>query len=534
MEHSNLGCPHGIHCALDEDVLEALRQSEARYRELVEHANAIILRCNTDGIVTYINEYGQQFFGYTEAEIIGKHVVGTIVPATESTGRDLRPLMDDICNNPKKYEKNINENVKKDGERVWVAWTNKVVKDPLGNPIGVFSIGADITEQRALEHRLHQAEKMNAIGHLAGGMAHDFNNMLQGIMSLAELIRRSGMVDARRYAERIIDVSRDAGDLIGQLLAFARKGQYQITQCDLHRIIDEVVLMLSHGGNKKVVIHKNLAAEVATVSGDPSQLKSALLNLGLNAQDAMPDGGTLTFATKNIESDALEQECASRCSGSGRLLQIDVVDTGRGIPEAERARIFDPFFTTKPIGKGAGMGLAAVYGTVTNHKGAIRCDSVIGKGTRFEIILPVDENASIRSVEKAELKHAAMGRLTILVVDDDPVICVAMKDALQARGYLVITFGSGASAVEFYRNTWKDVDVVLIDMIMPGMGGDELYRELKEINPGLVALIATGHVDDGDAQSLLHEGVRGYLKKPFTVERLEECIRECFEVGRVE
>lgn len=534
MEDSNHRCPHGIHCVLDEDVLEALKQSEARYRELVEHANAIILRWNTDGVITYLNEYAQQFFGYAEAEIIGKHVIGTIAPATESTGRDLRPLMDDICNNPKKYEKKVNENIKKNGERVWVAWTNKIITDPFGNPIGVLSIGADITEQRALEHRLHQAEKMNAIGHLAGGMAHDFNNMLQGIMSLAELIRRSSAADAKRYAERIIDVSRDAGNLVGQLLAFARKGQYQVTQCDFHQIIDEVVLMLSHGGNKKVVIHKHLAAEIPTVSGDPSQLKSALLNLGLNAQDAMPDGGTLTFATNNIDSGALEQECASQCRGSGKWLQIDVVDTGRGIPEAERARIFDPFFTTKPLGKGAGMGLPAVYGTVTNHKGTIHCDSVVGAGTRFQIILPVDENASVRPVEKAKLKRPAMGRLTMLIVDDDHVICTAMKDALQARGYLAITFESGVSAIDFYSKAWKDVDVVIIDMIMPGMGGDELYRRLREINPGLFALIATGHADDADAQSLLQEGVRGYLKKPFTIARLEDCIRECFEVGRAE
>ncbi|MFC6979223.1 two-component system sensor histidine kinase NtrB [Microbulbifer taiwanensis] len=360
-------------------IYEALRKSEERYRELVEHANSIILRWDKTGYITFFNEYAQQFFGYTEAEIIGQHVVGTIVPASESTGRDLRPLMDHICNYPEEHRYNVNENITKSGERVWIAWTNKLLTDENGNAIGVLSIGSDITKQRLLEEELRQAQKMQAIGELAGGIAHDFNNMIHGITGYAEVIQQL-TCDARigEYISHILTTAHHAAELTKQLLTFARKGNYQLSECNTHEIIRDVCAMLERTIDRRIDIERQLDASRPHVKGDIAQLKSALLNLGINAKDAMPQGGTLRFATSNIAIDSSTKISDFEIE-PGQYLLINISDSGTGMSAEVRRRIFEPFFTTKESGRGAGLGLAAVYGTTHLHKGAIRCRSNEGE-----------------------------------------------------------------------------------------------------------------------------------------------------------
>ncbi|MCW8929538.1 MAG: PAS domain S-box protein, partial [Gammaproteobacteria bacterium] len=309
-----------------------LSKNEEKYRELVENANSIILRWDRNGYITYFNEFAQSFFGYSEEEIIGQHVMDTIVPKTESTGRDLSPLMNDICEHPENYESNINENCTKDGHRIWINWTNKVLKDDDENIIGALSIGTDITRQRQMEEELRHQHKMDAIGQLAGGIAHDFNNMLHGLMGFAEILH-SRLEDKKlkSFAEKIITIGKQSSELTGQLLAFSRKGQYQLVSIDLHHEVLELIMMLEHMLNKNISIESSMEAINPYIDGDQTQIKNSLLNLALNAKDAMPEGGTLSFKSSNVTltKELMFQEKVNVAPGN--YVRLDVCDTGCGM-----------------------------------------------------------------------------------------------------------------------------------------------------------------------------------------------------------
>ncbi|WP_299592335.1 PAS domain-containing sensor histidine kinase [uncultured Microbulbifer sp.] len=514
-------------------VYEALRKSEERYRELVEHANSIILRWDKRGFVTFFNEYAQNFFGYSEQEIIGKHVVGTIVPENESTGRDLRPLMDHICNHPEEHRYNVNENVTKDGTRVWVAWTNKILTDDDGEAIGVLSIGSDITKQRLLEEELRQAQKMQAIGELAGGIAHDFNNMVHGIAGFAEVIHQM-TCDARisLYASQILTTAHHAAELTKQLLTFARKGSYQLHDCNTHDIVRDVCAMLERTIDRRIVIHQQLDAERPHIKGDSAQLKSALLNLGINAKDAMPAGGTLMFTTCNItieESLAISDFQLE----PGQYLRINVSDNGMGMSDEVRQRIFEPFFTTKASGRGAGLGLAAVYGTTHMHKGAIQCRSESGKGSCFDLYLPIINDCSKHLKDRGPT--AVIERsIRMMVVDDEAIVRSYSKTLFEMHGHQVDTFATAADAIAFYRQHCADIDLVLLDMIMPQMDGQQLFAELKRINPSIKAMLATGYSVESKVQEIVADGILACLKKPFTYDQLQKKIADMEMEGHLQ
>ena len=515
-----------------QEVYEALRKSEERYRELVEHANSIILRWDKSGRVTFFNEYAQNFFGFSEEEIIGRHVVGTIVPESESTGRDLRPLMDHICNHPEEHRYNINENIKKDGSRVWIAWTNKILTDDDGEAIGVLSIGSDITKQRLLEEELRQAQKMQAIGELAGGIAHDFNNMVHGIAGFAEVIHQM-TCDAKiaQYADQILTTAHHAAELTKQLLTFARKGSYELHDCNTHDIVRDVCAMLERTIDRRIVIRQQLDAKHPNINGDSAQLKSALLNLGINAKDAMPAGGLLEFNTRNVtieDSIAISDFQLE----PGQYLQIHVSDNGMGMSEGVRQRIFEPFFTTKDSGRGAGLGLAAVYGTTHMHKGAIQCRSELGKGSCFDLYLPIikDCGKHLQPCRKAEIPERS---IRMMVVDDEAIVRSYSKTLFEMHGHQVETFATAAEAIDFYRDNHSHIDLVLLDMIMPQMDGQQLFAELKRINPAIKAMLASGYSVESKVQEIVADGILACLKKPFTYDQLKGKISEMLREGHL-
>ncbi|WP_323844628.1 PAS domain S-box protein [Microbulbifer magnicolonia] len=504
-------------------IYEALRKSEERYRELVEHANSIILRWDRDGIITFFNEYAQQFFGYTEAEILGRHVIGTIVPASESSGRDLRPLMEHICNHPEEHRYNVNENITRSGERVWVAWTNKLLTDERGNAIGVLSIGTDITKQRLLEEELRQAQKMQAIGELAGGIAHDFNNMIHGISGYAEVIQQL-TTDPRisEYTTHILTTAHHAAELTRQLLTFARKGNYQLCDCNTHELIRDVCAMLERTIDRRIRVEQRLDASRPHVKGDAAQLKSALLNIGINAKDAMPNGGTLRFATSNIAIDRVTTIADFEIQ-PGQYLLINISDSGTGMPAEVRRRIFEPFFTTKESGRGAGLGLAAVHGTTHLHKGAIHCRSSEGEGSSFDLYLPITKDCAKHASSPA--RPAARGRrFRIMVVDDEAIVRSYSKTLFEMHGHRVVTFAGAEEAISYYRENFGNIDLVLLDMIMPGMDGQQLFAFLKQINPEIRAILSSGYSVDSKVQEILADGILDCIQKPFTYEKLQEKI----------
>jgi CheY-like chemotaxis protein len=351
-------------------------------------------------------------------------------------------------------------------------------------------------------------------------VAHDFNNQLATIMGCAELVRMSS-TDAAVIdeANNIINAARRSSQLTGQLLAFARKGQFQSVPLDVNQLVREVAAIIERSFDRRIVIRQQLAPESVVVMGDPNQIHNALLNLALNSRDAMPDGGELSIATCIKDFDASQTAPRPQELPPGRHVQISVSDTGTGMTKDVMQHLFEPFFTTKPPGKGTGMGLAAVYGTVRNHQGAINVYSEPGHGSTFRLYLPLCAAVAQPSAQ-APSPPVQQRQKHVLVVDDEPLLCQTAAGLLKALGYGAVSCRGGAEAVAYYRDHWRTVDLVILDMIMPGMSGRETYRELRRINPAVRVLLSSGFSINGEAQAILDEGVQGFLQKPYTVQDL--------------
>ena len=374
----------------------------------------------------------------------------------------------------------------------------------------------DIGERRELELRLRHAEKMEAVGRLAGGVAHDFNNQLGVIIGYAGLLRRTvhDNPKALSFVEELFAVARVATKLTSQLLAFSRRGKFLVEPVDLHALIGTVIPMIPLGLDKRIVIDTQLHAERAWVLGDPSQLQSIVLNLALNARDAMPSGGTLTFVTRNVHLDAA---AAAQISGelqAGTYVALSVRDTGTGMDTQTQARIFEPFFTTKEVGAGTGLGLAAAYGAIKNHKGAIAVESVPHKGSVFTIHLPVSRSGSAHKPATDEPESLRLHG-HVMLVEDEPALRAVTQQMLTALGCEVTAFEDAASALAFFREHHASVDLVILDMVLPGLTGTEAFAAMRELDRSVQVLIVSGYSLDGQAQRLIDSGARGFLQKPF-------------------
>jgi two-component system cell cycle sensor histidine kinase/response regulator CckA len=504
----------------------ALRESEAKYRELVQNANSIIMRRDLQGNITFFNEFAQDFFSYSENEILGRNVVGTIVPKRDSAGRDLAAMIQDIGLHPEKYATNENENMRRDGERVWVAWTNKAIRDKNGKIIEILCIGNDITERKYLEAQLQQAQKMEAIGTLAGGIAHDFNNLLMGIQGRTSLMLMGTDPSQPhfRHLKGIEEYVQSASDLTGRLLGFAKGGKYEVKPTNINHLLSRSADMFART-KKEITIYKKYQGDIWTVEVDQGQIEQVLLNLYVNAWQAMPGGGEIYLETENV---TLSKKFVRPYQvDPGRYVKMSITDTGIGMDEKTQQRIFDPFFTTKDMGRGTGLGLASAYGIITNHGGIIEVFSKKGKGTTFTIYLPVSE----KEIEKEEEVSGKFvkGTETILLVDDEEMILEIGRDLLNAMGYKVQTARSGTEAVQLYKGEKDSIDLVILDMIMPEMGGGQAYDRMKEINPDLKALLSSGYSIDGEAHEIMERGCNGFIQKPFNLNELSTKIREIFQ-----
>ncbi len=377
--------------------VKKLKTSQENYRELVQNANSIILRLDINGHITFFNEYAQNFFGFSKSEILGRHVIGTIVPETESTGRDLKPLLDDLCKNPKKYEYNINENIRKNGERVWIAWTNKVLTDKKGTPYGALSIGSDITQRKELEKRLQEAKRMEAIGTLAGGIAHDFNNNLAAIIGYAELAQDDIEIDhpANLQITEVINAGLRAKELVCKILAFSRHTSLGLKETTVKSIAEDAVKMLQETLPHSIQLKININPCSCKIMADAPLLNQMIMNLFNNAiQEMNKMGVVLTFSLDCVD---LTPNCSIKSNLNlpvGSYVKISVSDTGEGISSENIDRLFEPFFTTKEVGEGSGMGLAVVHGIVKSHGGAISVNTSPDKGTTFDTFLPRSDEKS--------------------------------------------------------------------------------------------------------------------------------------------
>lgn len=385
----------------------------------------------------------------------------------------------------------------------------------------------DVTRHCELESQLNQSRKMDAIGQLAGGIAHDFNNMLTGITGAAELLALTNKEleeDGNGLIDLILTSTSRAADLTAKLLAFSRKGNQESRPVDMHSVIDDALGILRSTIDKKITLVTVTKAEASLVTGDHSGLQSALLNMGINASHAMPHGGELSISTRNLTLDADYCAVSAFDIEPGNYIEVEVRDNGCGIPPENLPRIFEPFFTTRKAGAGSGLGLAAVYGTIKNHQGAMHVYSEEGTGTVFHLYLPSSEQTE--RVSAPTESPVVSGTGTILLVDDEESILSIGKRILERMGYHVLSATNGQQAVELFRDHHPEIDLVITDMIMPIMNGREAFWEMKKIDARCKVIVASGFTQDENLDELYQAGLAGFIQKPYRNFELSQLVAE--------
>ncbi len=514
------------------DVNTALRQSETRYRMLADNASDVIFTHDMMGICTYISPSITQQNGYTVEEYVGRPIYAYM---SEKSAATVKRVIDQERESPGsvQFDKAVEyQSWCKDGSVRTLECTLSQLHAADGTPTGFLGVSRDITDRKkneqekaVLEEAFRQSQKMEAIGTLAGGVAHDFNNLLTGILGHAELLkdRDSQRPDIEHSVDVIETAAIRAKELTTQLLGFARKGRFQAVPVNINALLGETIALLERTIDKGIRISSIGADEKFIVTGEPSQISQILLNLAVNARDAMPQGGRMIFELDTADIDDNFNIASFDALAPGRYCVISVSDTGIGMTREKLDRIFEPFFTDKPDGKGTGLGLAMVYGVVKNHGGTVRVYSEPGKGTVFKVYLPLTEVAEDVLPERS-FKQPVAGKGRILVVDDEAIIRNLAELMLQKLGYTVVTAEDGQRALDYYRRHWQDIDLVIADMIMPNMGGLDCLRNLKDINPALKAILATGYSHDAIDDKAPNAHILGFLQKPFTFQELSELV----------
>ncbi|MEX1182052.1 MAG: PAS domain S-box protein [Gemmatimonadota bacterium] len=519
--------------ALQEDVTErrateeALRASEQRLRTLFETVNLIVLTLDAAGRVEYANPFLLKLTGYTREEVLGADWFERLIPEAH------RPNMRGVFRNMIEqllHPHYRNPILTRTGAERMISWHNTVVRDAQGRPTGTLSIGEDITEHAQLEAQLRQSQKMEAVGRLAGGVAHDFNNLLTVILGTAELMLFDTPATDPRQAElgEIRSAGERAAALTRQLLAFSRKQVLDVRVVDLNDLVVNLDRLLRRVIGEDVHLRTLPWVGLGAARADPGQIEQVILNLAINSRDAMPDGGTITIETANVELDETYAATHSPVQ-IGAYVMLALSDTGTGMTAATRAQIFEPFFTTKPAGKGTGLGLATVYGIVNQSGGHIWVYSEPGQGTTFKIYLPrVDASVDEAATDSAR-SEPLTGTEFILVVEDDDTVRNVTSRMLEARGYRVLLAGAGAEALKLVEQHAGQISLLISDVVMPDMSGRELADRLAQIRPDMRVLFVSGYTDDTIAHhGVLEQGVN-FLQKPFTPDALARMVRRVLD-----
>ena len=492
----------------------------ARLSIAVEHTVEAIIITNLDGNIEFVNSAFERITGFSRAEVLNCHI--SLLQSGQHDPDFYKDMWDVLKRGEIWHGRFVNK--KKNNALYEAVATISPVKNQMGEITSFVSVQRDVTNEAQLEQQLRQAEKMEAVGTLAGGVAHDFNNLLMGIqgnisLSLSELDPNSPVFENLKKIEKYV---HDGVELTSQLLGFARGGKYEVLMIDINRLLKEQNLLFSRA-YKAVTFKDEYEQELWCVEADQNQIEQVILNLYMNALQAMPEGGILATKTENktIEKD---QDKPFRVK-AGDYIKIAVSDSGIGMDEKTRRRIFDPFFTTKEMKRGSGMGLASVYGIIKNHSGYINVSSQIGHGTQFEIYLPANRNTPLPKLQTAQ--EFSSEPKTVLLVDDEEMIIDVGKRMLDKLGYVVLTAKNGEEAVEIYKTHRNKIQLVILDMIMPKVGGGEAFDRLKQINPAIKVILCSGYSIDGQAADILNRGCNAFIQKPFNLETLAQ------EIGAV-
>ncbi len=514
-----------------------IKKREKKYRFLADNMRDMLFVQDMEFNFIYSSPSVENLFGYTQEEILSVKLQDTM---TQDSFKRAGELFQQYLTLSVKEDVDIPlmefEYIRKDGSTFWGEFKPSFLRGENGELIGSQGILRDITnrkkaseEKKELEQKLRQSEKLQAIGQLAGGVAHDFNNQLTGIMGFANLLKHEYPDDKTiiEYTNNILKPSQRATELTDKLLAFARDGDFMQKPVDMHKIIDEAITLLERSIDKTIRIVRNYDIKKAFVIGDATQLENAILNLALNARDAMPKGGQITFLTQVIENNSNSDgdDDTNKTGSSDNYLEISVIDTGVGIDERIRHRIFDPFFTTKERGHGTGMGLSAVYGTISNHNGTVDVIANNKTGTSFVIRLPLTKNEIKEQKSfKSESMHKGVGN--ILVIEDEDAVRNMIKIALDTLGYSTTVFSDAYEAIEFYGKVKEQIDCVILDIILPKIHGKEVFKKLQSINTDVKVLFISGYTADTYIRLLIKEDAVDFLKKPFTTSELSEKLVE--------
>jgi PAS domain S-box-containing protein len=508
---------------------EALRKSQERYALATYAARVGVWDWNVQTNEFYLDLNIKEILGYNDSEIPNELDVWSEYVHPEDKQSVMETFQAHIEGRIPEFVAE-HRMIHKDGSVRWIMARGTAIRDAQGNPIRVVGTDTDITgrkqaeeEKKKLEEQIQQAQRLEAIGTLAGGMAHDFNNLLMAIQGNTSLLLYDmdschPHFDALKNIEKSV---RNGAKLTKQLLGYARKGKYRVKPVKLNQLVDETADAVSRT-RKEIIIHRELSEDLFAIEAEQGQIEQVLLNLYINAADSMPSGGKIIIKTLNVTHEDMKSKLYD--PKPGNYVRLTVTDKGIGMDKRTQERIFEPFFTTKKMGRGTGLGLASVYGIIKSHGGYIEIESEKGHGTTFTIFLPAYSKEIPKTIKSSETTIEGSG--TILLVDDEEIVLEAGVKMLELLGYRVLKAGSGKEAVEVYKDNKEAIDLVILDMIMPQVGGGETFDRIKKINPIVKVLLSSGYSLDGKAAEILKRGCKGFMQKPFNLQKLSGKVKE--------
>lgn len=507
------------------ELREAVELQKRLATAIEQSAEAVVIS-DAEGVIQYVNPATERITGYEKAEIIGK--TPRIFESGEHEPAFFERLWKTVQSGNTWSGRIINK--KKDGTLYHEDATISPVRDASGKITNFVSVQRNITENLELTKQLFQSQKMEAVGTLAGGIAHDFNNLLTIVLGYSEILLTDRDEQDPAYADlkRINQAGQKGAELVQRILAFSRKSEVKLRPLNLNQQIDQLRKMLARTIPKMIEIELKLVEGLHPVNADPTQMDQVLMNLALNARDAMSDRGTLTIETANVTLDD-EYTWKHLGMGPGEYVLLSVSDTGCGMDKETVEHIFEPFFTTKEAGKGTGLGLAMVYGIITQHGGQIRCYSEPAHGTSFRIYLPALEPEKEASEIQDRAAMPGRGTETILLVDDEEFVRDLGKRILASSGYTVLTAVDGAQALEVYRKERNRISLIILDLIMPEMGGTQCLQEILRIDPKAKVLIASGFALTGRTKEPLDMGAVGFVGKPYNIREVLRTVRDILD-----